>query len=333
MSHCAKDTLRKWATAGLFLGCIVLFFAGLWSGSGRIPPEQWLMPDADAPFGYEINLIVYLRMLHMGSAFVVGGSLALAGLILQAMLRNPLCEPYTLGISSGAGVGAALAIILGLDICWMPALPLCALVGGLLALAVVLTISRGGGRGVESLLLSGVIVGTIASSILMYLLSVTESRRLASVTWWMLGNLQCDAHLLGIGALVLTGVFFLTLRYAPAVNALSLGESEAWNRGVDPRKLLPVLITAGSLLAAMTVALAGIVGFCGLVIPHLSRRLFGSDHRKNLLPCVLSGALFLMVGDILSRSIYPAREIPIGVITALVGGPVFLWVLNRRGRR
>ena len=333
MKVSGKDRFRHWATAGLLLGCALLFFTGLWSGSGTIPPGEWLCENPDAPLGYEVDLIISLRMLHMGCAFVVGGSLALAGLILQAMLRNPLCEPYTLGISSGAGVGAALAIILGLDIFWMPALPLCALLGGLAALGVVLTISRGGSRGVESLLLSGVIVGTIASSILMYLLSVTESRRLASVTWWMLGNLQCDAHLLGIGAVVLLMVFGLTFRYAPAVNALSLGESEAWNRGVDPRKLLPLLIIAGSLLAAMTVAQAGIVGFCGLVIPHLTRRIFGSDHRKNLLPCVLLGALFLMLGDILSRSIFPAREIPIGVITALVGGPVFLWVLNRRARR
>jgi len=294
----------------------------------------WISPLELFSFGEAhtaVDPVVDLRLIRMLAALTVGGSLALSGMVFQAVLRNPLAEPFILGVSGGAGVGAALVIVCGFSAWSVLSLPLGALAGALLALGVVLGISRGGGHGRDNLLLSGVIVGTIAGSILMFLISVAHTEQLAGITWWMLGDLQtADPALLapcGIVLLVALGVIWY---HARGLNALSIGDSEAWDLGVDPRKLTLILVVTGSLLAAFSVALAGIIGFCGLIVPHLVRRVCGCDHRKITFPVFLWGADFLMFCDILSRLPCPFKEIPIGVITSLIGGPLFLWIINRR---
>ena len=308
---------RDWI---LFFVVLLLIFAGVLCGSRMLGfKEIFSSPIAE------------LRLIRILAALIIGGSLALAGMTFQAVLKNVLAEPFTLGISGGAGVGAALAIILGLKSLTLYAVPFTALAGALTVLAVVLIISRNGSYGTESLLLSGIITGTVCSSILMYLLSVAETDELANVTWWMLGDLQSvDLDLLifqGVYALLAMILLFIL---GNDINAVSLGDEQAFYMGVNVKKVNFILILIAALLSAGTVALAGIISFCGLIIPHIVRRLHGCDHRKTIFTNFLAGGIFLMLCDIASRSIFTARELPIGVLTSVIGGPVFLFLLNRR---
>ena len=306
----------------LFLIIVVLLltFAGVILGSHTLElKEIFSSPIAE------------LRLIRIAGALVIGGCLALSGLIFQAVLKNVLAEPFTLGISGGAGIGAALAIILGLKMISVYAIPFAALAGALIVLGAVLFISCRGNFGSESLLLSGVIAGTVCSSILMYLLSAAESDELANVTWWMLGDLQSvDLDLLIFQAIYAAAALLVLQFFGKEINAVSLGDEQAFYLGVNVRKMNMLLILCAALLSAGTVALAGIISFCGLIIPHIVRRLHGSDHRKIILPTFLYGGIFLMFCDIVSRIIFTERELPIGVLTALIGGPVFLIILNRR---
>lgn len=299
---------------------IMLMIAGVFLGSGVL--------DAGEIFSSPIAELRFVRIL---AALVIGGSLALAGMTFQAVLQNVLAEPFTLGISGGAGVGAALAIVLGLKTLSLYAVPFAALAGALIVLALVLIVSRNGANGAESLLLSGIIGGTICSSILMYLLSAAESDELANVTWWMLGDLQSvDLDLLIFQGIYVLIAMLLLFVFARDINALSLGHEQAFYMGVNVRKINFILIIIASLLSAGTVALAGIISFCGLIIPHIVRRLCGSDHREIIFTNFLAGGIFLMLCDIASRSIFTERELPIGVLTAVIGGPVFIILLNKR---
>lgn len=309
--------------------CAALFFLGLLLGSGTLNPDQWwtTLPSGEI----RLHPIFFLRLIRITGAFIIGSSLTLSGATFQAVLRNPLAEPFTLGISGGASVGAALSFLTKLHTLHSLMTVGCAFAGAFLTLGFVLCLSKGGRRGKESLLLSGVITGTICSSILMYLFSVIHIDELASITWWLLGDLQgIDPYLL-LPAGVLLILITLILRIcAPALNLLSLGDSQAWNGGVDPGKITLLSVICASLLAAMTISMAGVISFCGLIVPHIVRRVLGCDHKKITLPLFLSGGAFLMFCDILSRILHPAKEIPIGVITALIGGALFLWIVNRR---
>ncbi|MBR2509238.1 MAG: iron ABC transporter permease [Lentisphaeria bacterium] len=306
----------------LFLTVLLLIFAGVVLGARVLGlGEIFSSPIAE------------LRLIRILAALIIGGSLALAGMTFQAVLKNVLAEPFTLGISGGAGVGAALAVVLGLKSLTLYAVPFSALAGALAVLLLVLIISRNGSYGTESLLLSGIIAGTVCSSILMYLLSVAETEELANVTWWMLGDLQSvDLDLLifqGIYALIATVILFIL---GNDINAISLGDEQAFYMGVNVKRVNFILILTASLLAAGTVALAGIISFCGLIIPHIVRKLWGSDHKKIIFTNFFAGGIFLMLCDIGSRSVFTARELPIGVLTAVIGGPVFLFLLNRRSK-
>ncbi len=272
-----------------------------------------------------------LRFIRMIAAFFIGGSLALSGLVFQALLRNVLAEPFTLGISGGASLGSALTFILGLHSLTIYAIPFMSLIGALVALIIVLIISRQSNYASENLLLSGVIVSTICSSLLMYLISVADTQELASISYYLLGDLQSvDSDLLIFQSVYALIAVIILQYFSVEINAISLGEEEAFYLGIDTKKMNIILTVVAALLSASTVALAGIIGFVGLIIPHIVRRTIGSDHRKNIISTFLTGGLFLMICDILSRVIFRASEIPIGVLTALIGGPLFLIILNHR---
>ena len=304
----------------LITAALLLFCAGVLSGSSVLTVSEIFSSP-----------VAGLRAVRMPGAFIIGGSLALSGLVFQAVLKNLLAEPFTLGIAGGAGVGAALAIILGLKALTVFAVPFSALLGALTVLGIVLFISRKSNFGSESLLLAGVIAGTVCSSILMYLLSAAENDELANVTWWMLGDLQSvDFSLLLFQAVYALSALLLLQYFSNEINAVSLGDEQAFYLGVNVRKMNVILILIAALLSAGTVALAGIISFCGLIIPHIVRRLHGSDHRKIILSTFLYGGNFLMLCDIISRVIFSERELPIGVLTALIGGPVFLTILCKR---
>ena len=304
------------------LAVVLLFVSGMLTGG---------VPEGAEWFGNWGAPLFKLRAIRMAGAFTVAAALAVSGAVFQAVLRNPLAEPFTLGLSGGAGVGAALAFILGLYARSVYAVPAMALAGALTMLAIVLLTARRAEWGHESLLLGGVIAGTVASSILVYILSVADHEELAGVTWWMLGDLQAiDPALLLPGMVVLAAALGLLRYWSGNLNAMALGNENAWFLGVDHRVFTVVFIVIAALLASMTVAMAGLIAFAGLVIPHIVRRIYGCDHRKILLLCNWYGGGFLMLCDMVSRLLDPAREIPIGVITALIGGPLFLKILAAR---
>jgi iron complex transport system permease protein len=285
-------------------------------------------------FDQDNAALLELRLLRAFTAFIVGGALAVSGLAYQAVLRNPLAEPYILGISGGAGIGAAIAIISGLNSLTVFAVPGSAFICALLALSMVLLFARGAGlEYTNNIMLSGIIVGTVCSSMLMFIISTIGMDSLNSITWWLLGNLQgADYWLLritGITVIIGTGVLFIFGREA---NAISLGEEMAYNLGVSPQKVIVLLLAIASLMAASAVALSGIIGFVGLIVPHVLRRLFGAEHRRLFPLGLLGGGIFLMLCDVFSKVIYPEQEIQVGVVTALIGGPFFLWALNRKRR-
>lgn len=295
-------------------------------GSSFISPFEIFIPENRA--------FLELRLMRAATAFVVGGALAVSGLAYQAVLRNPLAEPYILGISGGAGIGAAIAIVTGLNSLTVFAVPGSAFICALIALSAVLLFARGAGMEyTNNIMLSGIIVGTVCSSMLMFIISTIGIDSLNSITWWLLGNLQgADPNLLmltGVSAIVGTGVLFIFGREA---NAISLGEEMAYNLGVSPQKVIILLLAIASLMAAAAVSLAGIIGFVGLIVPHVLRRLFGAEHRRLFPLGLLGGGIFLMLCDLVSKVIYYEQEIQVGVVTALIGGPFFLWALNRKQR-
>lgn len=311
-----EQMIKRYLPALLLLAGV--FAAGIFFGAET--------PDFKEMMSSGIGELRFFRML---SAMFIGGALSLSGMTFQAVLRNPLAEPYTLGVSAGAGVGAAIAFILGLHAFSIYAVPFSALAGAVITLLLVLYISRAGGG--EKLLLSGVIAGTICSSVLMFLLSVARSDEVAAASWWLLGDLQSVNEKLLFPMIGVTLVVMFYLRYrAGELDLLALGEKEAFFLGVNVRRMTLTMVLCASTLAAVSVALAGAVGFCGLIVPHAVRRLYNSSHRRNVFFMFIWGALFLMVCDILSRAVLPGQELPVGVVTSITGGPVFLWILNRR---
>ena len=310
----------------LLVGVVVL---SLCAGAFWLNPLQlFSCDDVDCT-------IIKLRLLRCATAFIIGGGLAVAGTAYQAVLKNPLAEPYILGISGGASLGVAFAIITGLAAVTSLAIPGSAFVFALMALALVLLITRGafGGAYSENVLLSGIIIGSVCSSWLMFIISGLGYHDLNSITWWMLGNMQAaDVDLLKVTWIVTIGGTILLAAYGRHANVITLGEEMAHNMGIAPMRTVLILLGTASMITATAVSISGIIGFVGLIIPHIMRQLFGADHRKLFVMNLLYGGIFLVLCDTVSRSVLTVQEIPIGVITALIGGPFFIWLLNKRSR-
>ena len=326
MKSLSKETIGFLMLPILFIGVIIL---SLCSGSFWISPADLFAQDGLA------SSLIDLRLIRCATAFIIGGGLAVSGTAYQAVLKNPLAEPYILGISGGASFGVAIAILLGVASISSWSIPLFAFVFALLALLIVLSISRGsfGGTYSENILLSGIIIGTICSSCLMFIISGLGHDDLSSITWWMLGNLQAaDMNLLILTWIItVSGALFLAA-YGRHANVISLGEEMAYNIGIAPLKTALILLGTASLITAVAVSLSGVIGFVGLIVPHIMRQIFGADHRKLFILNLLYGGIFLVFCDTLARSILVVQEIPIGVVTAFIGGPFFIWLLNRRSR-
>lgn len=295
-------------------------------------PSGFGFPAVNTPVG---RAILFLRLTRIASGMVVGAALSCAGVIFQALLRNPLAEPYILGVSSGAGLGAACAIVTGLGAAaTFLLLPLTSFAGALLALLVVLAVAGGTRASVYSLILSGVIVSALASSVLMFLVSTATHGELHSVIWWMLGNLQPASRpqLLITAIAVVAGIVVAWL-IAPQLDAMTMGREVAHHIGIRTGWMTGIGLVLGSLLAACAVSLAGLIGFVGLVVPHVMRSLLGPEHRRLIPSTAIAGGIFLAVCDAVARTVLAPREIPVGVLTALCGGPFFLAILKLRGRK
>jgi len=279
--------------------------------------------------------IVRLRLARIALGIVAGAGLSVAGVIFQALLRNPLADPYVLGVSSGSALGAAGAILLGLAALGPWTLPAAAFVGGTLTIVLVYLLGRQteGGVGVQTLLLAGVIVSSLMGSLLMFLVSLSSSQEMHNVIWWLPGNLQIfDWGLLwAVTGTVLAGTVAAAL-LARGLNLLTLGEEPAAHLGLTVERTKVVFFLVGSLVTAATVAACGLIGFVGLIVPHAVRLACGPDHRRLVLASALAGASLLVLADAFARTVLAPLEIPIGVVTAFLGGPFFLFLLRRRRR-
>lgn len=276
-------------------------------------------------------IVLDLRLPRAALALVAGGALAVSGAVFQALLRNPLAEPYVLGVSGGAAVGAIGAIVLG-SVAFTAAIPIAALAGALAAVLLVYRIAAGVGGALDTrvLLLAGVVVGAFCNALILLLLTLADVESFRSAIFWMMGSLAA-ARWSGTTMLALytlPGVVVL-LALARPLNLLTLGEETASYLGTRTERVKLVAYTVASLLVAATVAVCGVIGFIGLIVPHALRLLWGSDHRLLLPGSFLGGGAFLLLADTAARTLAAPAELPVGVVTALIGVPLFMLLLVR----
>jgi iron complex transport system permease protein len=313
---------------------IVLFsFAvlSLLALSMLLGPSGIGIPDPDSSSG---SAILSLRFSRLLMGMMTGAALSASGVVFQALLRNPLAEPYVLGVSGGAGLGATLSILAGSGLFVSLGLPVVAFISAVLTLMAVYGIASQGSSGhpsVYSLILSGVIVSSICSSVIMFLVSTASVEGMHNVIWWMLGSLQpVSSGQQQLSALLILGGLGGIWLLSPRLNALALGREMAHYQGLHADFVLVIGLLFATLLAATAVSLSGMIGFVGLIVPHVMRAIFGPDNRKLVPLAALGGGTFLVVCDALARTLLAPIEIPVGVVTALAGGPFFLIILQRR---
>lgn len=277
--------------------------------------------------------VVRFPRIVMGLA--VGAALAVAGAVMQAVFGNPLAEPGVVGVSSGAALGASAAIALGASVLGGPGVALFAFIGGLLATLLVYAVARAGGRTeVVTLLLTGIAVNAIAQAGIAFVLFAADTASREQIVFWQLGSLggsRWDQVAL-VAAVAAVGVA-VALVLARRYDLLALGERNARHLGVDVERLRLVSIVLVALLTGAAVAFTGIIAFVGLVVPHLIRMIIGPAHRGLILASAVGGGALLVVADLLTRTLVAGAELPIGMLTSLVGGPFFFWLLYRQRRR
>lgn len=333
----ARVTLRKTVAVCLLLAFCLLVLLILMSlfGSERLPASQSacaLLSLGSSSCGLtdnQVSILFDIRLPRILLAAAVGASLAAAGASYQALLRNPLAEPYLLGISNGAAVGTMLSLVFLSSFEW--ARPLLAFVGALSATFVVYRLALGRtGATPERLILSGVIVTTFLSSVIVFVTTLLDATRIRSFTFWLLGDLSGSTSSLLLVAIIVSLVCTAVLTaHARSLNLLMLGERDAFDLGVEVSRVRFTVFIAASLLVGSSVASSGSVGYVGLVVPHLVRLSIGSDNRMTIPAATICGAIFVVVADTIARTVIAPRELPVGAITALIGAPLFIYLLRR----
>ncbi len=316
-----------WVMLTVVLALAVM--AGLGGGSVPIAPvDVWhaLLGDGDH---FVVSIVRDLRLPRIVLSVIVGAGLAASGTALQATLRNPLAEPYLLGVSGGAAVGAVAGVVLGLS---SPALlPVAAFGGAVLAVVLVLLVARASGAHADPrvLLMAGVVVGAFCNAAIMVALATAPEDTVRGALWWMMGSVG-DAQwttVRGIAAYVAAG-FGLLVWWGRDIDVLALGEDAAASLGLDVERVTRRIFLTASLLAAATVAGAGLIGFVGLVVPAIARALGARATRETVLASALAGASLVVLADLAARTVLRPAELPLGAVTALIGVPFFLWRLR-----
>lgn len=327
----------NWILAIIGLGVLLLvtMLVSLTTGEMKIslPEALKLLVGIGDPESIQYMLVRQIRLPRIILGLAVGGSLSLAGVILQGIYRNPLVEPFTLGISGGASLGVAVTIVFGLQVSLGSVmLPISGFLGAFLIIFLVYTISsRGGSINIQRMLLTGVMVSFVASSAMMFLMSVSTAENLHGIIFWIMGSLdEPDNFLIGLTLVSSLVVLVLSYLFVQALNALRLGEEKALHLGINTNVAVRVLFILASLLAGICVSVAGVIGFVGLIIPHILRLIFGSDYRILLISSFMLGASFIILSDVLARTIIAPNELPIGVITGIIGGVVFIVMMSRK---
>jgi iron complex transport system permease protein len=278
------------------------------------------------------TIIWQIRFPRVLLATLVGAALSLGGLVFQALLRNPLAEPYILGISGGSAIGAIIGILIGLS--KFPGVSLMAFAGSIAILLLILVMSSGQTiLKKDALLLSGVMVNAFCAAVIMFLVSMTQDSRLHNIIFWLMGDLSMvDIGHVGILAAILCPCFILIFWFSNSMNLLLMGKEMAQTMGVNIKAVTVILLVTTSFMVSVTVSYCGLVGFVGLVVPHLLRLVFGPDHRVLVPACVLGGGAYLVFCDVLARVLPKQGEMPAGVITAMIGAPLFIFLLKKTRR-
>jgi iron complex transport system permease protein len=327
--------------ARIFLCLVVLvivMFLCSFAGTQKVSLKAVLAGTGAEPGqNTDYDIYVRVRIPRIILAALVGAALAASGVVLQAILRNPLAEPYILGISSGAALGVITAVMLGISWRFLGGSPL-AIMAFVFALATVWLVwligHLAGGSGITSLLLAGVVVNAFFSAVIMLLTSLIDSEQLRTTILWLMGNIaEKDFSTLLVSAIfILTGIAGL-FTLCQKLNVLALGQQDAQSLGVNPRMVALAGFALASFITAVAVGLSGLVGFVGLIVPHSVRIVFGPDHRQLLPASALIGGAFVVICDTIARTIIAPAQLPVGVITAIVGGPVFLLLLARYSKK
>jgi iron complex transport system permease protein len=278
------------------------------------------------------TIIWQIRFPRVLLAALVGAALSLGGLVFQALLRNPLAEPYILGISGGSAIGAIIGILMGFS--RFPGVTLTAFTGSIATLLLILAMSSGQTiLKKDALLLSGVMVNAFCAAVIMFLVSITQDSRLHNIIFWLMGDLSMgDMKHAGILASTLLPCFFLVFWLSNPMNLLLMGKEMAQTLGVNIKAVTFTLLVTTSFMVSATVSYCGLVGFVGLVMPHLLRLVFGPDHRVLVPACVFGGGAYMVFCDLLARTLPKQGEMPAGVITAMIGAPLFIYLLKRSSR-
>lgn len=330
----------------LLLALLASAVVSLGVGATHVAPQDVLRALGDgarhlvtgAPYPQDglHAIVLELRLPRVILAALVGICLALAGAIMQALFQNALADPYLVGVSAGAGLGAVVAIMLGVQLAFLGimGMPLFAFIGALGVVFLVYVLARRGGRvQTGTLLLTGIAVGSLVSAVTSFLMMVMQ-QDLRQVLFWLLGGLSGRGWqevwiILPQAAIGLT----LALVMSRPLNMLLLGDETAASLGMNIQSSKRLLLALASLLAAGAVAVSGIIAFVGLVVPHVTRLMVGPDHRRLLPLCAVSGALLMILSDIAARTLLAPTELPLGIITSALGCPFFLYLLHRQGRR
>jgi iron complex transport system permease protein len=320
---------------------VVVFLVALLVGSQMLSPSAWWQSlwqshgftQARSP----VDLILGWRLARALAAVAVGMLLGLSGALLQALLRNPLADPYVLGISGGASCAAVLAMLLGADMAWMAG---AAAAGGLLSLAALFLLARNSlfGRDAladsgnnDRLILSGVMIGAVFSAVLSILLTLSSDHGLRGVVYWLLGDFGAVTSTpMAVGVLVLALLALIRgARDAGSLTLMLAGDLQAFTQGIDAGSVRRRLVLLTGLASGLAVAVAGAVGFVGFIAPHLARRLVGSDQTKVLPFSALIGAILVLSVDTLARTLFAPVQLPVGALMALLGAPLFFWRLHK----
>lgn len=332
-------TAGRWLlTVGVMSALLVLAVV-VCSLIGPTPLSLKKAFDSSLAHNPQAQILFGIRLPRILLAGLIGGALAGSGVVFQALLRNPLADPYILGISSGAALGAATGILLNAHhtMFGFNAMTVCAFAGALITIFFVYTVAQSYGRVItHSLLLTGVIINYVFAALIMLITSIVDFTKARDIIFWMMGNLGKIEY--SYSAILVTAIYILIgaavlMWLSRDLNLLSLGESSAGQLGVEVEKLKRIAFIATSLIVAAAVAQGGPIGFVGLIIPHAMRMLFGPDHRLLFPTAFLGGGIFLMLCDTLARVGVSGSEIPVGVITALFGGPLFIFLLRRQIRK
>lgn len=330
---------RRLVLAGLLVIAVTIIVVCTGFGAADLEGKKMLQAwwrlvtgsDVGESFGPVGVILFQVRLPRILMGFLVGCTLAAVGATLQALLRNPLADPYVLGVSSGAALGITLATLLvgSSLLAQIPVVPVWGFAGGLVTLVVIYRLAQSRGRlPIHGLLLAGVVLNAVLTALMMFITSIMDPVRSAGLIAWLMGSVTVRewSALVGIAAYVLIGMGWLWA-HAPVLNLLTQGEETAKSLGIDVEQTKKRLYLVTALLVGAVVSVSGMIGFVGMVVPHLIRMAAGADHRLLIPASGLVGGTFLVLSDTVARTAFAPSEIPVGVVTALAGGPIFLYFL------